>query len=173
MANHCGDHAARADEEPPVLVMVLRGLDELLEVIRAAHLFGRGEVRDGFDQPQALALRAEQRLLHELAALREHARGDRHGIALMHRGEGARRGDAGLLQEERGGGLVDAALDGARIVPHRHAELTQAMQQAEIERDLLERAARHEAHEGAFRQAVAEPGNGEPRGRLGGEAAKY
>ena len=45
------------------------------------------------------------------------------------------------------------------------------MQHAEIKRDLLESSARHETDEGAFGKSIAEPGNGEPRRRLGREAA--
>src|SRR6476659_3935436 len=49
--------------------------------------------------------------------------------------------------------------------------LLERMQNPEIERDLLERAARHEADEGALRQPVAEPRDGKPAGGVGGEGA--
>ena len=99
------------------------------------------------------------------------ADGDGLGLFAADPGEGARRRDAGALNEERGGRLVDAALDGAGVVPHRHAELAQGVQHAEIERDLLEAAAGDEADEGPFGQPVAEAGNVEPGGRHGREAA--
>ena len=46
----------------------LRRRDELLQIIDAVHLLRRGEIVRRGDQAQAFALRAEQRLLHELAA---------------------------------------------------------------------------------------------------------
>ena len=104
-----------------------------MQIIDAVHLFRRGEVVWRRDQPQAFALRAEQRLLHEPVAFGQLGLGDRASFVAIGPGPGPGRGNAGALQEEGGGGLVDAALDGARIVPHRDAELAQSMEHAEIE----------------------------------------
>ena len=50
----------------------------------------------------------------------------------------ARRRNAGAGEQEAGHRLVDAALDRARVVPHRHAEFAQRMEHAEPQRDRLE-----------------------------------
>ena len=133
MPDHRGDDLAGGDENPPVAIGVVGRWNELLQIIDAVHLFRRGEVVWRRDQPQAFALRAEQRLLHEPVAFGELGLGDRASFVAIGAGPGPGRGDAGALQEEGGGGFVDAALDGARIVPHRDAELAQSMQHAEIE----------------------------------------
>ena len=124
--DHGGDDAALAYEQPPVLMVRLRRLDELLEIIGPIHLLGRGEIGERADQAQALALRPEQRLLHELPSLGEQRCGDLLRRGAADAGEGARRRDPRALQEERRGRFIDATLDGAGIVPHRHAELAQA-----------------------------------------------
>ena len=98
-------------------------------------------------------------------------RRDRTSLLLAGPSPGPGRRDAGLLQHEGGGRFVDAALDGAGIVPHRDAELAQGMQHAEIDGDLLEAPARHEQDERAARQMVAKPRDGEACSRLGAEAA--
>src|SRR6476619_8654466 len=138
------------------------GRDELLQVKGAVHLLRRGKIVRRGDQAQAFTLRPEQRLLHQLAALCELLLNDLERRLGARAGPGPGRRDAGLLQKEGGGGFVHAALDGARIVPHRDAKLAPGMEHAEIESDLLEAAARHEQHERTLRQMVAEAWNGEP-----------
>ena len=171
MSDHGGDDLALAHENPPVLVMRLRRRDELLEIIDPVHLLMRRQIGERGDEAQALALCPEQRLLHQSVPFAEHACRDRRSLEGIDASEGARRRQPLALEEEGGGGLVDAALDGAGVVPHGDAELAERMQHPEIERDLLERAARHEADEGALGKAVAEPGNGKAGRGFGGEAA--
>ena len=51
-------------------------------------------------------------------------------LGLVFHRPGRRRGHARALEQKAGHGLVDAALDGARVVVDRHAELAQRMQDA-------------------------------------------
>jgi hypothetical protein len=66
------------------------------------------------------------------------------------------------VQEKARHRLVDALLDCARLVVHGDAQLAKCMQEIEAQHDLLERAARHAAHEDAFRQATFEPRHDDP-----------
>ena len=63
------------------------------------------------------------------------------------------------MQQKRRRRLVDAALDGAGVVPHAHAALAQRVQQAEAKGDLLQRALRDRADENGVRQLAVEAGN--------------
>ena len=67
-------------------------------------------------------------------------------------GECRRRRQSGILEQERGHRLVDAAFDRLRGIPHRHAKPAQRMQHAETPGDRLERAGRNRAHEHGIRQ---------------------
>ena len=84
----------------------------------------------------------------------------RHGARVFGRFAcpGGRRRNAGPRQQKRGRRLVDAALDGARVVAHGHAKIVQGMEQAEPERYLFEAAGGDGAHEGAVGQRPSEAG---------------
>ena len=136
-AAHGGNDAEACRDHAPVLEIFAGGRHEVLQVIDVVGGLRRWQRARAIDAQQAFALRAEQRLEDERAA----GIGDvifRRGIAFH--GARARCRDAGLLQQERRRRFVDAALDRSRIVPHAHAAHTQRVQEAEAERDLLERA---------------------------------
>ena len=172
VSDHGGDDATPAHQEAPILMVPLRGRYELLEIIDPVDLLGRGEIGKRGNEPQAFALRSEERLLHQFVAFGDEGSSDRLGLGAIGKGKRAGRRQAGALEKEGRRRFVDAAFDGACVVPHRHAELAQGMQHAEIERDRLEAAARNEADEGALGQTIAETGDVKPGRRFGREAAK-
>ncbi len=159
------------DEDAPIAIDAVRPRDEFLQIVGPVHLIVGREIADSLDQAQAFALRAEQRLLHQGHALPARGLDDRLGLIAAGAAPGPGRRDACLLQDEGGGGFVDAALDGARIVPHPDPKLAQRMEHAEIKRDLLEAPARNEQHQRAARQMVAESRDSEPGPRRGREPA--
>ena len=69
------------------------------------------------------------------------------------------------MQQQAGHRLVDAALDGARVVVDRHAEFAQRMQHAEPLGHLLEAAAGDAAHQRRVGQLAAEAGDAPGRAR--------
>ena len=126
--DHGGDDAALAHEDPPVLMMRLRRRDELLEIIGAVHLLRRGEIGERARSGASLCLAPRTAASARACGLRASTRcSDLPPPAARPTPvAGARRRDARALQEEGGGRFVDAALDGAGIVPHRDAKLAQA-----------------------------------------------
>ena len=118
---------------------------EALQVVDAGDRGGLGQVVLVADQPQAAALRAEQRLEHQ-RTVRRLAPHDRARRLVRLRRPGRGRRNARARKQEARHRLVDAALDRAGIVPHQDADLAQRMQHAEPHRHGLESAARHGAH---------------------------
>ena len=170
MAHHRRDHAAARHQQAKVVKAVTLDADELLQIVDPGGLAGRRQLVRRADQPQAAALRAEQRLEHQRPA-RRLARDDRaRGVAILHR-PGRRRRNAGLRQQKARHRLVDAALDRAGVVPHHDAELAQRMQDAEPHRHRFEAAARDGANEHRVGQPDAEAVEIETRCAGGGERA--
>ena len=172
-AAHRRDRVPARHEHAPVVPRMGQGLDIALQVGQAAMERGVRAAQGGLDgqrdvhavdaaEPElALALRAEQRLEHERTTGRALARDQALGDGERLGGPGGRGGDAGGMQQQAGHRLVDAALDGARIVVDRHAELAQRMQHTQPLGHLLEAAAGDAAHQHGVRQSVAEAGQHE------------
>ena len=132
--------------------------DEALVIVHAGILLGRRWRLVGAEAREAAALRAEERLRHQLRRRAgAPALGLRRALARQRR----RRRDAGAVQQEAGHGFVDAALDGAGIVDHGHAEPAERMQQAQAQRHLLERPGGDVAHQHGIGQRVGETGHGD------------
>ena len=78
------------------------------------------------------------------------------------RDEGRRRRQSRAGQQKARHGFVGAALDGARVVDHRHAERRQRVQHAEPHGDRLERAVADGAHDAEIGQRRRNPGMARP-----------
>jgi hypothetical protein len=136
---------------------LLQVVDGALELERAEHPHRDVGVLDAH---HAVTHRAEQRLDDHVAAeLGERLLGVGRPLA----GDRAGGGQAGARQQGRGEELVDGPLDRAPGVDRAHAGRVEGVQDVDPEDDLLERAARHAAHEHAVaaleRQLVAAHGD--------------
>ena len=139
------------------------GRDELLQIIGAVHLLRRGKIVRRGDQAQAFTLRPEQRLLHELAAFVRAS--PERSRAPPRRAAPVQVQGVGMPARCRKKVVVDLSTQRSMARASFHTVTPSSrkrMQHAEIERDLLEAAARHEQHERALRQMVAEAWDGEP-----------
>ena len=136
--------------------VVTARIDETLQVINAVHLFGFGQLCRAVEKLQAFALRAEQGFQHELAAAPSFPLKDGSGRFGALADPSGRRRQPDPVQQEAGHGLVHRVFDGPGVVIDGNAELTQAVEKPQPQRNLLHGTRIDEPHKHTVGKGVLE-----------------